>query len=88
MSDTSPAVERRYRALVLQRPGGERVRMACSMFATARALVIASIRAGGSAASGAALRRALFLRFYGRDFPRAEREQILARLERDERRRS
>jgi hypothetical protein len=84
MTDTSPAVERRYREMLLQRSGGERMKMGGSMFATARALVEASIRAREPAVSAAALRQALFLRFYGGDFRPAERQRIAAWLGRDD----
>ena len=57
--------------------------MGNSMFATARALAVASIRAKEPSVSAAALRRALFLRFYGGDFSPGERERIAAWLGRD-----
>jgi Uncharacterised protein family (UPF0158) len=84
MTDTSPAIDRRYRELLLQRSGAERVMMGGSMLATARALVVASIRAREPAVSATALRQALFLRFYGGDFRPAERQRIAAWLGRDD----
>jgi hypothetical protein len=69
--------------MLLTRSGAERVRMGGSMLATARALILASIREGEPGVSSAALRRALFLCLYGRDFDSEERERILARLDRD-----
>ena len=80
MTDTSPEVERRYREMLLQRSGAERVKMGASMFATARALLVASVREKEPAASPAALRRALFLRLYGGDFEPEQRERIAMRL--------
>jgi hypothetical protein len=74
----------RYRAMLLARAPEERLKMGCSMSATARALVRASVLAQDPDASPAALRRALFLRFYGDEFDAAERERILARLGLDE----
>ena len=50
------------------------------MSATARALVRASVLAQDPHASSAALRRALFLRFYGHGFEAAGRARILASL--------
>jgi hypothetical protein len=84
MNDTSPEMQRTYRALLLQRSGAERVKMGGSMFATARALMLAGLRARNPAATPAALRRALFLRLYGADFGDAERERIAERLGRDD----
>lgn len=43
MTDTPPALDRRYRAMLLAKPGAERVAMASSMFDTARRLVLASL---------------------------------------------
>jgi hypothetical protein len=58
--------------------------MGCSMGATARMLVRASVLAQDPHASPAAVRRALFLRFYGHEFQAVEREKILVRLREDE----
>jgi hypothetical protein len=85
VTDTSPAIEERYRRMLLERSGAERMRMGASMFATARELAVASIRANELSASAAALRRALFLRFYGGDFGPEARERIVARLDADPR---
>jgi hypothetical protein len=85
VTDTSPAIEERYRRMLLERSGAERMRMGASMFATARALAVASIRANEPSASAASLRRALFLRFYGGDFGPEARERIVARLDADPR---
>jgi hypothetical protein len=66
--------------MLMARSGEERLKMGDSMYATARALVIASILERDPSASPAALRQALFLRFYGHEFDAAARERILARL--------
>ena len=81
MRDTPPDIERQYRVMLLQRSGEERVKMGCSMHATAHALVKASVLAKDPHASLAALRRALFLRFYVNDFDLESREKILHALE-------
>jgi hypothetical protein len=75
---------RRYRAMLLARSPEERLKMGGSMSATARALVRTSVLAQDPQASPAALRRALFLRFYGHEFDAVQRERILAWLGRDE----
>ena len=79
--DTPPEVEARYRAMLLARSGEERMKMGDSMYATARALVVASILERDPSATPGALRRALFLRFYGHEFDAATRERILAALD-------
>ncbi len=40
MRDTSPEVEQKFRDLLLQRSGEERLKMGCSMHAAAQALVL------------------------------------------------
>jgi len=77
MRDTSPEVEQKFRDLLLQRSGEERLKMGCSMHATAQALVRASILEKDPHASPATLRQAFFLRFYGHDFDPATTEKIL-----------
>ena len=82
MNDTPLEVERRFRDLLLRRSGEERLKMGCSMHATAQALVRASVLERDPLASPATLRRALFLRFHGQDFDVETREKILLALER------
>lgn len=84
MNDTSPEVERRFRAMLLARSGEERLKMGCSMHAFAQQIVRASVRARTPLASPTDLRRALFLRFYSRDFDSEAREKILLALEKRE----
>ena len=83
MNDTAPEVARKYRALLLQRSGAERLKMGSSMFATARTLLVASLRERDPDASSADIRRTLFLRLYGADFDQRTRERILASLGRE-----
>ncbi len=85
MNDTSPEIERRFREMLLQRSGEERLKMGCSMHATAQALVRASALEKDPQASPADLRRALFLRFYNHDFDPEAREKILRALGEDQR---
>jgi len=69
--------------MLLERAPEERLKMGCSMGATARVLVRASVLAQDPHASPAAVRRALFLRFYSHEFSAAEQERILVRLGQD-----
>ena len=59
MTDTPPEVMQRYRAMLLARSPEERLKMGCSMGATARALVRASVMAQDPHASPAAVRAAI-----------------------------
>ncbi|MET0484603.1 MAG: hypothetical protein ABW216_02810 [Candidatus Rokuibacteriota bacterium] len=83
MKDTPPAMEARYRKLLMQRSCVERLKMGCSMLATARALIVASVRERDPEISPASLRRALFLRLYGVDFDPKDRQKVLAHLDRE-----
>ncbi len=84
MTDTPPEIAQRYRAMLLARSPEERLKMGCSMGATARAFVRASVLAQDPHASPGAVRRALFLRFYGHEFDETQREKIMASLEQHE----
>ena len=81
MNDTTPEIERKYREMLLQRSGEDRLKMGCSMHATAQALVRASVLEKDPRASPADMRRALFLRFYGHEFDAEMREKILLAVE-------
>jgi len=62
--------------MLLARSGEERLKMGCSMHATSRALVRASI----ADKDPIVVKQALFLRFYGDDFEPKQRERILRAL--------
>ena len=81
MNDTPPHVEERYRAMLMQRTGAERLIMGCAMRDTARAFVEASLREQNPQATEATIRKGLFLRFYGHEFDAPSRARILAAIE-------
>ena len=81
MKDTPPEMDARYRDMLMQRCGEERLKMGCAMRETARAFVEASIREQDPQATPEAVRKGLFLRFYGHEFDAASREKILAAIE-------
>jgi hypothetical protein len=83
VTDTPPDIERTYREMLLDRSRGDRLKMGCSMFATARAFVVASELRKNPTVTPGALRRALFLRLYGDEFDETGRASIAARLEAD-----
>ena len=60
----------------MKRSGEDRLKMGCSMHATSQALV----KAATSDKNLVALKRALFLRFYGEEFGPKERRKILLAL--------
>lgn len=81
MNDTPIAMEIRYRQMLMQRSSAERLKMGCSMLATARALIVASVRERAPDISSEGLRRALFLRLYRDDFSADERQRIMGGLD-------
>lgn len=81
MTDTPPDMDARYRAMLLQRTGEERLIMGCAMRDTARALVEASLREQNPEAPIETIRKGLFLRFYGHEFDQETRAKILAAIE-------
>jgi hypothetical protein len=74
-------MDARYRAMLMERTGEERLIMGCAMRDTARALVEASILTADPQATPQAVRKGLFLRFYGHEFDARAREKILAAIE-------
>jgi signal transduction protein with GAF and PtsI domain len=61
MNDTSPEMEKQFRAMIMARSGAERMNMAFSMLATARELIEASLPTDLSVEER---RRRLFERMY------------------------
>jgi len=82
MKDTPAKIEAKFRKMLLERSGVERIKMGCSMHAAAQALVRASLlQKHASTSPAATLRKSLFLRFYGQDFTASRRKRILLALE-------
>ena len=81
MKDTAPEMDARYRDMLMQRSGDERLRMGCAMRETAHALVEASILEQNPQATPEVVRKGLFLRFYGHEFDADSREKILVAIE-------
>jgi hypothetical protein len=69
--------------MIMQRSGEERLKMGCSMNASSRELIRASL----AGKDPAAVKKALFLRFYGDEFAPQERKNILLALKAAERKR-
>jgi hypothetical protein len=81
MKDTPPEMDVRYRAMLMQRSGEERLKMGCAMRETARALVESSLLEQDPQATPETVRKGIFLRFYGHEFDVKSREKILAAIE-------
>ncbi len=76
MNDTTAEMSKLHHDLLMRRSGTERVRMASSMFATAKAMALASF--GGM--DPREKRVQLFLRFYGNDLDAAFKARIVNAL--------
>ena len=70
--------EEMMRRLLARLSPADRLRMCARMFHTARVLAMSGIRSELGTVSPDVLRRALLLRFYGRDLTEAQLEDILA----------
>ena len=79
MKDTPEAVEKMYHDLLMSRTPAERVRMACSMHATARAIIRAGIP-DDAWETEKDLRIEVFKRFYREDFTPEEMDCIVEGL--------
>jgi hypothetical protein len=80
VKDTTPAMERKFHRMLMERSGVERLKMGCSMHSTAQALAKATISKQHPKASRAELKRLFFLHFYGADFPPGKRNRIALAL--------
>jgi len=80
MNDTHPEMAVRFRELMMSKTGQERLLMGCSMYDTAKEIVCSSIYNNNPGITKADMRREVFLRFYGQEFSRAEREKLLLML--------
>lgn len=80
MNDTPREMDERYRAMLLNLTGEERLIMGCAMRDTARALVEASLREQDPNATVETIRKGVFLRFYGHEFDDRTRDKILAAI--------
>jgi hypothetical protein len=83
VKDTPPEIERKFRKMLLKRSGEERLKVGCSMHATAQALAKAYISQRHPRAHPAELKRLLFLHFYSADFAPEKRKQIALALARN-----
>ena len=82
MRDTSPEIERKFIEMMMRRSGQERLKMGFSMFNLARKQVVASIKMNKPNADRKEIRKDIFLRFYGQDFPPETQEKIFRQIER------
>lgn len=80
MRNESPHLEKLYHEMIMALTPGERLKMACRMYDTAKALVIAGIRMRMPDVNEAQLRAQVFLRMHGSDFTPEELTRIMREL--------
>ena len=80
MNDTIPEIAALYRNLIMNKSGEERLLMGCSMYDTARQIVCSAIYNNRPGIREKEMRKEIFLRFYGKEFSRDEREKVLSAL--------
>ena len=80
MFDTHPDVAIRFRDLMMSKTGQERLLMGCSMYDTAKQIVRSAIYNSRPGITDVEMKKEIFLRFYGKEFSRADREKFLSEL--------
>lgn len=80
MNDTSPEMEKRYYAMLMERSGEERLKMGCSMYDAAKEIVKSFILNESPGLTERELKEKIFLRFYGLDLSEAQKRKIVAGL--------
>ena len=76
MLDTHPEITVRYRNMMMHKSGEQRLRMGCSMYDASRQIVRSAILERNADITEAEMKREIFLRFYGHEFSRDERDRL------------
>ncbi len=64
----------------MSKSGEQRLLMGCSMYDAARKIVRSAILAQHPGITPTEMKKAIFLRFYARDFSQADQEKLFSRL--------
>ena len=80
MTDTHESIRVRFHQMLMSRSPLERLKMGCSMFDSAKQIVRSSILDQKPESSPQEIKKAVFLRFYERDFNPDQKEKILSSL--------
>jgi hypothetical protein len=80
MKDTDPRIEKIYSDMMKSKSGAEKLKMGCSMFSTSKKLIEAGIRHRRPDISDIDLKIAVFLKLYGDDFDKEQKQNIIAHL--------
>ena len=80
MKDTDFVIEEWFREMMMRKSGEERMLMGFSMYETAKQFVVSSIKNNNPNISLSELRQEIFLRFYGNDFNKINKEKVIIYL--------
>ena len=80
MNDTHPEVAAQFRNLMRAKSNEERLLMGCSMYDTAKQIVRSAIHSQHPGITAGQIRKEIFIRFYGLEFSRADKEKIFSVL--------
>jgi uncharacterized protein YneF (UPF0154 family) len=80
MNDTTPDIEQKLAQILAERTPTERLRMASSMFDTARKLMRAGLLHENPSLTEAQIRARMFVRMYGDCFSKEEIRKIMEHL--------
>jgi hypothetical protein len=80
MNDTHPEIAALFRKLMMQKSGEQRLVMGCSMYDAAVQIVRSSICNANPDITEEQMRKEIFMRFYGHEFSKADRDRILSAL--------
>jgi len=80
MNDTTPEIAVLYRNLIMNKSGEERLLVGCSMYGTAKEIVCSAIYNNQPGITDEEMKKEIFLRFYGKEFSRADREKLFSAL--------
>lgn len=78
--DTHPQVFKEYQKKIMSKSGAQRLQMACSMLATAKALMKADLLSRFPNLTAIEIRNEIFKRLYANDFSPEEIDQIIRKL--------
>jgi len=80
MNDTHPEITALFRKLMMEKSGEQRLIMGCSMYDAAKQIVRSSICNSRPCITEEQMKKEVFIRFYGHEFSKAERDRILSAL--------
>jgi hypothetical protein len=78
MNDTHPEIAALFRKLMMQKTAEQRLIMGCSMYDAAKQIVRSSISNAHPDITEEQMRKEIFVRFYGHEFSKADRDKILS----------